>query len=309
MSQGVRRLLRIGRNTADLERAIAFHRDALGFRVCGVSTQPPAWTRLPGIGVEPSRCALLSLGAQQIELTEFRDGAPYPRESSACDPWFQHCAIVVGDMAAAFAEVMRHGAAPITHGGPQTLPPATGSVEAFKFRDPDGHPLELIRFPRGVGDPAWQDPQATQATLGIDHSAISVGDVARSIAFNERLGLHVAARGVNRGVAQQRLDGLVDDVVDVVALHAAVHTPHLELLGYRSPRGRPGFAARADARVSDRLVWQVGDVGAMLRKLRTAGGTGSVVAGEDSRGAGVALLRDPDGHLVVLEDAGAAGNP
>ena len=34
--------------------------------------------------------------------------------------------------------------------GPQLLPPSTGSVTAFKVRDPDGHPLELSYNPARV---------------------------------------------------------------------------------------------------------------------------------------------------------------
>ena len=44
--------------------------------------------------------------------------------------------------------------------------------------------------------------------LGIDHSAIAVSDSARSIAFYEALGLRVAARALNSGHEQARLDGV-----------------------------------------------------------------------------------------------------
>jgi hypothetical protein len=33
--------------------------------------------------------------------------------------------------------------------------PRNGSVQAFKFRDRDGHPLELLYFPPGQGRPIW----------------------------------------------------------------------------------------------------------------------------------------------------------
>ncbi|HET9817548.1 MAG TPA: VOC family protein [Rhodanobacteraceae bacterium] len=113
----------------------------------------------------------MSLGPQQIELIEFTNAAPYPPDSTSCDPWFQHCAIEVSDMDVACARVMQHGAVSITRGGPQTLPHSTGSVIAFKFRDPDGHPLELIHFPADTGDPCWQSVRGDGLTLGIDHGA------------------------------------------------------------------------------------------------------------------------------------------
>lgn len=305
MSHGAQALARLGRNTRDLARAVAFYRDALGFRVDGIGGKmSPPWTRLPGIDIAPSRCAHLSLGAQQIELTEFVDAAPYPDNSTACDLWFQHCAIVVSDMPAAHARVIANGAVPITQAGPQALPPSTGLVTAFKFRDPDGHPLELIHFPAGTGDPAWQAARTDGPTLGIDHTAISIRDVKRSVPFYELLGLHVTARGVNRGIEQQHLDALADVEVDVVALQAAAaRTPHLELLGYRQPHGRthppPDFTASA----ADRTVWRAEAIDVLLDALADADFTDAVITSGFSDGATLALLRDPDGHLLVLTSA------
>lgn len=296
------KLLRIGRNTADLERAVAFYRDALGLHVANANAAVPAWTLLPGLCDSPPRCARLSIGGQHIEFTEFRDAEPYPAHSASNDSWFQHCAIVTSDMRAAYARVMQHGAIPITRGGPQTLPPSTGSVVAFKFRDPDGHPLELIAFPGGAGDPCWQSMHGNGTTLGIDHSAIGVTDVERSILFYQLLGLDVAARGVNQGIEQQRLDDLGDVEVDVIAMHAAICTPHLELLGYRQPRGRANAAAGLAGIVADRVVWQADNVDVLLDALSGADFTDSILASGLIGGATVALLRDPDRHLLVLRD-------
>jgi catechol 2,3-dioxygenase-like lactoylglutathione lyase family enzyme len=306
VSHGVQALLRIGRNTANLERAIAFHRDALGFKVIDADARLPAWARLPGVDVMPSRCARLALGAQEIELTEFRDAAPYPRRSTSCDLWFQHFAIATTDIEAAFHRALAHGATPITRDGPQRLPPSTGSVTAFKFRDPDGHPLELLAFPPGVGDPDWQVARTGNApTLGIDHSAISVEDVERSIRFYELLGLQVAAHGVNRGIEQQRLDDLADVAVDVVAMEAPARTPHLELLGYRHPRGRHRAPSPLTGTAADRLAWSARGIEMLLDAIVDAGFTEAVLGNGLDSDRSVALLRDPDGHLLLLAAADA----
>ncbi|WIG57175.1 MAG: hypothetical protein OJF61_002963 [Rhodanobacteraceae bacterium] len=302
MSHGIQKLLRIERNTAELERALRFYRDALGFRVEDANAAPPAWTLLPGLCDSAPRCARLSLGAQSLVLTEFPAAAPYPSDGASNDACFQHCAIVTDDMTAAYDRVLRHGATPVTRGGPQTLPPSAGSVTAFKFRDPDGHPLELIAFPDGIGDPVWQSMHAKDPTLGIDHSAICVADVERSTLFYELLGLHVASRGVNRGVEQQRLDNLADVEVDVVAMQGAARTPHLELLGYHRPRGRANPAAALTAIAADRLVWQAGKVDVLLDALTDGDFARAIVASGFIGGATIALLRDPDGHLLVLRD-------
>src|SRR5262249_25717905 len=72
---------------------------------------------------------------------------------------------------------------PISVGGPQILPPRNGSVRAFKFRDPDGHPLELLYFPPGQGRPIWHQQARDDTFLGIDHSAIGISDTSVSLAF------------------------------------------------------------------------------------------------------------------------------
>ena len=302
MSHGIQQLLRVARNTARLERALRFYREALGFVVDDANAAPPAWMLLPGLCDTPPRCAQLSLGSQSLVFTEFPNAAPYPEEGAANDSCFQHCAIVVDDMRAACDRVMQHGATPITQGGPQTLPPSTGSVTALKFRDPDGHPLELIAFPQGTGDPVWQSAHAKDPTLGIDHSAISVADVERSMLFYTLLGMTVASRGVNHGIEQQRLDNLADVEVDVIAMHGTARTPHLELLGYRQPRGRANPSAALTAIAADRLVWQAGKVDVLLDALTDGDFTDAIVASGFIGGTTIALLRDPDGHLLVLRD-------
>lgn len=309
MSHGVQRLLRIGRNTADLDRAIAFYCDALGFHVDDAAPDiMPAWTQLPGMDATPPRVARLLLGSQQLELTEFSDTAAYPPDGTSADLSFQHCAIVVSDVAAVCKRVIQKGATPITREGPQTLPPSTGSVTAFKFRDPDGHPLESIHFPPGTGDPAWQrapvDPELP--SVGLDHSAISIGDVERSIAFYQLLGLQVAARGVNHGAEQQRLDDLSDAKVDVIAMQpTASHTPHLELLGYRTSHARVAKPPPLTAIAADRLTWQATNLDVLLDAITDADFTDAILTVGRAAGGNLAVLRDPDGHLSVLCESGS----
>jgi catechol 2,3-dioxygenase-like lactoylglutathione lyase family enzyme len=299
------RIVRIGRNTADLERAVEFYCGALGFHVDHAARRDvPAATHPADTGGRRPRAARLLLGGQQIDLTEFAHSAPYPAASSCADLWFQHCAIAVADMDATYERVIRKGAAPITHDGPQTLPASTGSVSAFKFRDPDGHPLELIHFPPDVGDPAWQRASTARQppTLGIDHTAISVTDVERSIRFYTRLGLHVTTRGVNRGIEQQRLDDLDGVEVDVVALRLAnSRGPHLELLAYRTPRGRAAPDTTIRDVAADRMVLRLRDRHAAARTLPSSTlMLGATEATDFTNGPGDISLRDPDGHWLVL---------
>lgn len=282
MNGRVRRLRRIGFTVSDLDRLAAFYTQALGFDAEPARVADPGYARL--LGTASLRVQRLRLGAQEIELAAFASpGVPYPENSTAADLWFQHLAIVVADMGAAHARLEGYGATPISLDGPQRLPPEASHVTAYKFRDPDGHPLELIQFPPGTGPAAWRAPPPGALHLGLDHSAISVADVGRSVAFYETLGFTPGHRTLNEGPAQERLDGLRGDEVDVVPMLPPATTPHVELLGYRHPHGRASPGIRQNDLASTRLVLEM-----------------------DAARAEPALIHDPDGHTVVCE-AGTLG--
>jgi catechol 2,3-dioxygenase-like lactoylglutathione lyase family enzyme len=227
----------------------------------------------------------LGLGQQSIELLQFdRRGRPYPEASSSSDLVFQHFALVVADMHLAYQRLETVGGwSAITSGGPQRLPGSSGGVTAFKFRDPDGHPLELLAFLAETAPLRWRTASGDHSCLGIDHSAIGVSDTARSIAFYEALGLRLSTRSVNRGAEQARLDGLKEPVVEVTALVPRIATPHLEMLYYRSvARGHRNDLQNNDA-AATRLV------------LETSGRS-RIVTGDDIERSVV----DPDGHHLLI---------
>lgn len=306
----VSEFLHVATTVADLNRIQAFYADGLGFRRGeSVAVDDPAWAQLLGLAAPVSMHTVrMGLGSQEVEFVAFdQPGRPYPAQRSSTDPWFQHVAIVVGDIQAAFSRVQRVSAESISTGGPQRLPPNTGSVSAYKFRDPEGHPLELLHLPPGVGDARWHGG-AGPDPLGWDHSAIAVADVARSVAFyTEQLGFRGGGQSHNTGVEQDRLDGLTDTVVDVVGLEPVeAQTPHLELLCYRQPRRRqeereaPGVV-RADDIASTRQMHRVDDLDALVERLNATDTTfvsPGIVAFRDGRRA--TAIRDPDGHMIVL---------
>jgi catechol 2,3-dioxygenase-like lactoylglutathione lyase family enzyme len=166
--------------------------------------------------------------------------------------------------------------AAISKGGAQHLPATSGGVHACKFRDPDGHPLELLQFPDGARPDIWhgKSAEAGQIGFGIDHSAISVADADAGAAYYASLGLKPADKTRNQGPEQQRLDDLAGVEVSVVPMRPEGGTPHLELLGYQVPRGVAGPALRANDVAATRIVWQ---------------------------GSREALLRDPDGHFHHID--------
>ena len=124
-------------------------------------------------------------------------------------------------------------------------------MTAVKFRDPEGHPLEFFQFPSGA-NPDWNGT----GIMGIDHSAISVSDVAASRRFYADRGLSEAERTVNQGPAQDALDGLDGVEVDVVPMNPANKPPHVELLGYRHPVGRALGPLATNDLAATRIVWR-----------------------------------------------------
>ena len=257
--------------TADLGRLTRFYCDVLGFAAHGPA-MPVDDGEMELLGLSGSgRRQVLSLGEQMLWIDQFEQaGRPYPVNGDAASLWFQHLALVVGDMSDAYDRL--RDIIPISHGGPQLLPISSGGVRAFKFRDPDGHPLELLQFPSGLMPDAWRHRSRLdgQLGLGIDHSAISVTDVQASALFYEALGLSVGEPTLNQGRAQQDLDGLPGVKVEVVPMNPCAGMPHLELLGYQTPRGQAGPVLRANDVAATRIVWH----------------------GREAR-----LISDPDGHL------------
>lgn len=305
-----RRLLHVSLTTPDLDRAVLFYTRALGF-----SAEPEralrgeAFARIVGLAGAEARAVTLRLGRERVELVEFaRRGRAYPVGSTSPDLWFQHFAIIVSDMDAAHARLAGEpGWTAIGEGGPQTLPARSGGATAFKFRDPDGHPLELLAFPPDAAPAKWRDAEAGALCLGIDHSAIAVADTARAEAFYVgMLGLAVGTRSVNRGVAQEHLDGTFNALVEVTALLTPDEaSPHVELLCNRVPAtGRP---IPVDTRPNDvaaaRLVIETSDLAAFVdeaieKRLRFV--SPGIVTGQDGRA--VAMLHDVDGHLLLLQE-------
>lgn len=302
------RIARVSLTTADPVSCSAFFRDGLGFEEIAIEERGgEAFGRLMGLPGALAQARVLRLGSQEIELVGFAEpGRPYPSGSTSADPWFQHIAIVVSDMRAAHARLAaRPGWTPISTAGPQLLPESSGGVTAFKFRDPEGHPLELIAFPPGSTPAPWRAPRGADPCLGIDHSAIVVSNTTASVAFYRQLGFKLAARSHNHGIEQERLDAMPGVAVEVSALHHAGMDipPQLELLCYRSPptRGSPSFVGQSNDTATTRLLLDAGcDVmlAPILADLDRQPVSGDAVATE--AGGQAVLLLDPDGHHLML---------
>ena len=299
----------VGITVADAERSRRFYAEALGFATVGdVEVGGAALGTLQALAEPRARVVRMRLGDEVLELTEHRAprGRAAPADSRSNDRWFQHVAIVVSDMDRAHARLRAHGVAGISP-APQRLPgwnPSAGGIRAYYFRDPDGHPLELLQFPAGKGAARWHRPSG-DLFLGIDHTAIAVGDTEASLAFyRDLLGFAVAGASENYGPEQEQLSGVPGAHLRITSVRAA-EGPGIEFLHYLSPAdGRP---FPADVHANDLVHWQttlrVADAGRALAALKRAGYaaiTPNVVEAPVGAG-GIArafLARDPDGHVM-----------
>ena len=302
----VRAVTSVGMTVSDMARALRFYTEVLPFeQEYDVEFAGRSWEQLHGVFGARVRVVGLRLGDERLELTEYLAprGRPYPADTRGNDRWFQHVAVIVSDMAKAYARLRAHGVAHAST-GPQRLPdwnPGAGGIEAFYFRDPDGHFLEILAYPPGKGDARWQ--RKDRLFLGLDHTAITVGDTDASLAFyRDTLGLEVVGEGENHGVEQEHLNNVFGVRLRITTLRAPSGTG-VELLEYRAPRD--GRAAPFDLKANDQAHWQItvtaGDLARLLRPSRLFGLVSPDVTAIDAQVLGFTrglMVRDLDGHAV-----------
>ena len=296
----ITRIIRISRNVAELDRSICFYRDRLGFRASGPAfIMERALAAELGFGARDINVQRLRLGEEELELVEtWPNARPYPSPNTSADLVFQHLAIRCMDIGIAFERLYSKDSAsacptaislgPDCDPAPIRLPDSSGGVTAFKFRDPDGHPLELLQ-------PAGDQVARSTVRAGIDHTAISVSSAPSSIAFYaDLLGLTVSAYQTNSGSEQESLDALESPIVDVVALQTTSElSPHLELLAYRRPVVlETRTPVDSTDIVSDRIVIRCSDVSGLATNLGMASRLIRLASGEL-----VLPFRDHDGHF------------
>jgi len=297
----------VAMTVSDMDRSLRFYHDVLGFEaVSDMEKSGDDYEHLYGVFGARVRLVTMRLGDETLQLEQFlsSQGRPVPVDSRSNDGWFQHVAIIVSDMGRAYAWLRGHHVEQSSP-APQLLPawnPNAGGIEAYYFRDPDGHNLEVLHFPSGKGDPKWQRP--TQALfLGIDHTAIVVGNTDESLHYyQDALGLHVAGNSENFGPEQERLNNVFGARLRITALRGTAG-PGVELLEYLAPR--TGRRMPVDTLESDVWSWHITmkmdvDVAdaAIRRGHYTYVSPGPVKLGDV--GATGLLVRDPDGHAALL---------
>src|SRR5882762_5882054 len=303
----------IGITVSDMDRAVDFYSKVLTFeKLSDIEVAGESYEHLEGVFGLRMRVVRMRLGDESIELTEYLapKGRPIPVDSRSNDRWFQHIAIIVSDMDKAYAR-LRQNKVEHASSGPQRLPDwnkNAAGISAFYFKDPDGHPVEVLQFPADKGADQWHRP-SDKLFLGIDHTAIVVADTDASIKFyRDLLGMHVAGESENYGTEQEHLNNVFGAHLRITALRGA-SGPGIELLEYLAPRnGRP-FPSDEQANdvVHRQTVLLTRGADAAARQLhsdRVNFVSSGVIANQTGQlGFSKALLvRDPDGHAIEIEE-------
>src|SRR6266403_1235956 len=284
----------------DMDHSVDFYTHVLTFEnISDTEVAGDDVEHLFGVFGSRVRIVTLKLGGESIQLLQFLapKGRPIPVDSRSNDVWFQHIAIIVSDMDRAYA-VLRRNKVEHASSGPQRLPDwnkNAGGIKAFYFKDPDEHPVEILQFPEGKGDPRWQHA-GDRLFLGIDHTAIVVSDTDASLRFyRDLLGLRVVGTSDNYGSEQEHLNNVFGAHLRITTLRAA-RGPGVEFLEYLAPRtGRP---IPADTQADDLWYWQV-NMRAAAPETVVKAGTTLLHDGMLGWSAGV-IARDPDGHASLI---------
>ena len=309
--QAVTHVETVGFTVSDMDKELDFYTHILPFeKVSDNEVSGTEFEHLCGVFGARARIVDLKLGNEKLELTEYltSQGRPIPVDSRSNDRWFQHIAIIVSDMDRAYkmlrANKVRHAST-----GPQTLPSyitAAAEIKAFYFKDPDNHVLEILSFPRDKGAAKWHELEKTgKLFLGIDHTAIVVGDSETSLKFyRDTLGLTVAGTSDNYGPEQEHLNNIFGARLHITGLRTSVDGIAVEFLEYVAPTdGRP---YPRDTRSSDLWHWEATfastDIDSLFKGYRAEYiSSGSVLVDRSLFGFRKAvMIRDPDGHAIRL---------
>jgi catechol 2,3-dioxygenase-like lactoylglutathione lyase family enzyme len=308
----VERVSAIGMTVSDMDRSVEFYSKVLSFeKISDIELTGEDYEQLEGVFGLRMRIVQMRLGDEFIELTEYLapKGRPVPVDSRSNDRWFQHIAIITSDMDKAYA-LLRENKVEHASTGPQRLPDwnkNAGGIKAFYFRDPDKHWLEILQFPEGKGNAKWHRT-GDKLFLGIDHTAIVVGNTEASLKFyRDVLGLNIVGTSENYGTEQEHLNNVFGARLRITSLRAVGGGAGVEFLEYLAPRD--GRIVPDDERASDLFHWQttllVHDVNKLAESLVAADfrlvSPGAVTVKDTRPGFARGLLvRDPDGHVMAL---------
>lgn len=308
----VKKVDAIGITVSEMNRSVKFYTEVLGFKeISDQEVFGSPYEQLQGIFGLRMRIVRLQLNDEFIELTDYltSGGRSIPEDAKSNDLFFQHIAIVVSDMDKAYERLRKNMVMHVST-GPQTIPAsnvAAAGIKAFYFHDPDMHNLELIYFPKGKGQPKWQQTRG-KLFLGIDHTAIGISNTDSSLKFyRDLLGIERKGDSWNMGMEQAHLNFVEGASLHITGLRS-IAGPGIEFLQYLEPG--PGKPYPADSRTDDIWNWQTilitDDASRLYYALTTAGYTlvsrGLITLQKNGKSSKAFIIRDADGHALLIRE-------
>ncbi len=137
----------------DLDRALGFYRDVLGFKVVqegGWDRNNPDADRAIGLEQSSARMAMLEAPNAFVELWEYHNPPPEDRVSRPCDHGYPHMALQVQGIAEEYRRLKGLGMSFVGE------PVDFGNSSAIYGRDPFGNVIELYEIrERGIPQLRW----------------------------------------------------------------------------------------------------------------------------------------------------------
>jgi catechol 2,3-dioxygenase-like lactoylglutathione lyase family enzyme len=290
-------------SVADLERSVAFYRDAVGLTMepspgfpTGGSPTIGAAFGAPGATI---RAATLSIPGADVRLTlvQFSGVATSPIRRRLQDPGSVKLIVRVRNIDAAFERVRDRIAGVYTDGGAPMKPEGPAAVNtSVIMRDPDGYPLELVL--QDVPEISSAVPATSNVVGG--WATFIVGDAAASVEFyRAHLGFEPAGAPRPLAAAVLSLQGTPDATG---SMSAGVRPPGgvntWRMYDFRNI-DRMRLVSRLRDPGTPAVSFWVDNVTALVARLQVAGVP--VVSGPVAiDGATRAFVRDLNGLLLEL---------
>jgi predicted enzyme related to lactoylglutathione lyase len=295
---------------ADLEKAMAFYADGLGFQIAGqpsnADTNAPLRNMfgLPGAQLRwtIARPAAMRGG---VEIVEIRKAPSRALRRGIQDPGALDLVTAVRDIDAAVRRLTAGGGSVVTTGGAPVAVTLGGRLARVAVvKSPDGHFIQLVQ-PEGAANTSVP-PEALVTDVRV---RLTVADVERSMRlYRDALGLQ--SQTVGRFSNDPAVMGMLGLPATGEYRMATTQVPGsgliVQFIEFKGVERHMIQGAIQDPG-STRMQLQVRDLDAAIRAVTSAGGAvvttgGAAVELPAGRGAAVraAIVRDPDNLFLVL---------
>jgi catechol 2,3-dioxygenase-like lactoylglutathione lyase family enzyme len=292
---------------ANLDEAVAFYRDGIGFQIEGEPRTADTSALLQMYGVPDSRLRWQTARAPRVqggvELVEISSAGGERVERQMHEPGAFMLMVVVRDIDATLQRLKQLGAPVVTRGGEPVTVGGPQGVRAVVVRDPAGHFVELVQPPR------LPPTLVPENVVGV-RLRHTVTNLERAVAlYRDALGFRGGSGSVppdyyNEPSVLELLGVPEDTLWRFTGLVVPTSGLQLELMEFKGS-SVPEPADIADPHAT-RIQLRVTDVDAAVAELTKAGGA---VISTDGRpldlAAGdaplkVVTVRDPDNWFLVL---------